>query len=209
MPVEDETDEQIRETQAAIYQEVYAQRVEQAKDRWLTRYIYGGGEPQFDDFATHYEQSLIHWRRSAEEAAKKAAMRGTRLSWHKIRELVWQRDQGICQVCGVRLHKDLYDCGHIIDRIVGGSDRPANLVAMCVLCNQGKPITKTRGEYLEWAKAGGPIWEVMDELAQYPGFSDLLQSADSKISYFPRGYIALLERHFVTEDDGRMYRNTA
>jgi hypothetical protein len=31
---------------------------------------------------------------------------------------------------------------------------------MCILCNRLKPITKTRAEYLAWARQGGPAMEM-------------------------------------------------
>lgn len=91
-------------------------------------------------------------------------MRGTKLSWEKVRRLVWERDNGTCQVCHLKITLDEYDCGHVIDRMLGGSDRPDNLVCMCRVCNQLKPPTKTRQEYIEWAGKGGPIQEMISSL---------------------------------------------
>jgi 5-methylcytosine-specific restriction endonuclease McrA len=92
--------------------------------------------------------------------AAEAALRGTTLSWDQTRQLIWERDGGVCQVCGDAIEWREYECGHIIDRCVGGSDRLSNLVCMCIVCNRLKPLTKTRAEYLAWARQGGPAMEV-------------------------------------------------
>jgi 5-methylcytosine-specific restriction endonuclease McrA len=92
--------------------------------------------------------------------AADAALKGTILSWDQTRQLIWERDGRVCQVCGDSIAWQQYECGHIIDRCVGGSDRLSNLVCMCILCNRLKPITKTRAEYLAWARQGGPAMEM-------------------------------------------------
>jgi hypothetical protein len=66
----------------------------------------------------------------------------------------------VCQVCGDALEWQEYECGHIIDCCVGGSDRLSNLVCMCIVCNRLKPLTETRAEYMAWARQGGPAMEV-------------------------------------------------
>jgi hypothetical protein len=102
------------------------------------------------------------WLREDEpyRQAAEAALKGTTLSWDQTRQLIWERDGGACQVCGDSITWQQYECGHIIDRCVGGSDRLSNLVCMCILCNRLKPLTKTRAEYLAWARQGGPAMEI-------------------------------------------------
>jgi hypothetical protein len=76
--------------------------------------------------------------------------------WRKKREQVYLRDGGRCMVCGYSLAGEdaaYYECGHIIDRFLGGSDHINNLVAMCIACNRLKPGTRTRAEYLAWASS--------------------------------------------------------
>lgn len=85
--------------------------------------------------------------------AEKIAHRGTRENWSKIRSFVYQRDNGICHVCG-QPARGVYECGHIIDRCMGGCDRPSNLVVMCVLCNRMKPLHSSRQEYINWLADG-------------------------------------------------------
>ena len=95
----------------------------------------------YDEFKRDYMR-----RRYADELQK-----ATTDSWHKIRARIWERDQGQCHCCGAHIDKRDYDCGHIIDRCVGGPDRESNLVVMCVYCNMGlKPVHRTREEYLLW-----------------------------------------------------------
>lgn len=95
------------------------------------------------------------------EQAAKAALRGTTFPWSHLRALVYERDHGVCQVCGDAVDLDSYECGHIIDRVVGGSDRLPNLVCMCITCNRLKPLTETREQYIAWASQGGPIMQII------------------------------------------------
>ena len=95
------------------------------------------------------------------EQAAKAALRGTTFPWLHLRALVYERDHGVCQVCGDAIDRDSYECGHIIDRVVGGSDRLSNLVCMCITCNRLKPLTETREQYIAWASQGGPIRQII------------------------------------------------
>jgi hypothetical protein len=92
--------------------------------------------------------------------AADAALKGTILSWDQTRQLIWERDGRVCQVCGDSITWQQYECGHIIDRCVGGSDRPSNLVCMCIVCNRLKPLTETRAEYMAWAHQDGPAMEI-------------------------------------------------
>jgi HNH endonuclease len=98
----------------------------------------------------------FHEKEPYEQAAK-AALRGTTLPWSHLRAIVYERDRGTCQVCGDTVDLAFYECGHIIDRVVGGSDRLSNLVCMGISCNRLKPLTETREQYITWASQGGPI----------------------------------------------------
>ena len=77
--------------------------------------------------------------------------------WGKIRANVYKRDDGICQVCFEKISWERYECGHIVDRVVGGSDAYTNVVVMCVLCNRLKPLHETKLACLDWVKAGGAM----------------------------------------------------
>jgi 5-methylcytosine-specific restriction endonuclease McrA len=116
----------------------------EAKDRW---------EHQLD--------VLKHKREHGDpEEIAAIVLRGAIYSWETTRQLIYERDGGICQVCGDAIPYEHYECGHIIDRVVGGSDRLCNLVCMCITCNRLKPCTETRDAYVLWAKKGGPIVEM-------------------------------------------------
>lgn len=95
----------------------------------------------------------------------KIVKRGTEADWRTTRRKVYLRDNGICHVCGRDVPWDGYECGHIIDRVCGGTDRPSNLVTMHILCNQMKPFHETRAEYLAWIDSGGWLQDVADALS--------------------------------------------
>ena len=72
------------------------------------------------------------------------------MSWARLRREVYARDKGRCRVCMARVGR-VWDAGHLVDRIVGGSDELDNLVLMCARCNRTlKPITRTRAEAFAW-----------------------------------------------------------
>jgi 5-methylcytosine-specific restriction endonuclease McrA len=98
--------------------------------------------------------------------AAEAALKGTTLSWDQTRQLIWERDGGVCQVCGDSIAWQQYECGHIIDRCVGGADRLSNLVCMCIVCNRLKPLTETRAEYIAWARQGGPAMKMAKNVVE-------------------------------------------
>lgn len=75
-------------------------------------------------------------------------------TWPKIRAAVYERDHGQCHVCCAFIPYEAYECGHIVDRVAGGSDHPANLVTMCVVCNRLKPVHDTRHDYEQWVFSG-------------------------------------------------------
>lgn len=56
-----------------------------------------------------------------------AARRGYDRQWRKTREVVIQRDGGLCQECGAPGRQ----VAHILDRRAGGSDHPSNLRLLC------------------------------------------------------------------------------
>lgn len=70
--------------------------------------------------------------------------------WLALRQTVFHRDRGICQVCLCRVGR-LWDAGHLVDRCVGGPDQLENLILSCIHCNRKvKPIHRTRDEALSW-----------------------------------------------------------
>lgn len=75
------------------------------------------------------------------------------MSWASKRLEVFDRDNGICDICTRKLNFGDFECGHIVDRVCGGSDELDNLVVMCSLCNRAiKELHTTREEYDQWKK---------------------------------------------------------
>lgn len=70
-----------------------------------------------------------------------------------IRQAVYSRDVGKCQVCQEDVSIELFECGHIIDRSVGGKADLNNLTAMCLRCNKVKPKHLNRGEFERWVQS--------------------------------------------------------
>ena len=59
--------------------------------------------------------------------------------WRKLRAAVVERDHNACQDCGrglTHLPKWYTEVHHIIPRIRGGGDHPANLKTLCVECHR-------------------------------------------------------------------------
>ena len=73
-----------------------------------------------------------------------------RLGWTALRTYVLERDRGRCFVCRMPIGEGEYECGHIIDRMVGGPDRASNLVAMHTTCNRLKGVHESRQEFVVW-----------------------------------------------------------
>jgi len=78
-------------------------------------------------------------------------------NWRYVRRAVWERDGGICQVCKESIEIEVYECGHKVDRFLGGSDKMDNLVVMCSFCNRLKGPHDTPEEYEAWVDNGG-VW---------------------------------------------------
>ena len=69
-----------------------------------------------------------------------------RLSWGKLREAIFQRDNHTCTYCGYRGTRRTLEVDHRIPVARGGSDDSANLVTACWSCNREKG-TMTEYEY--------------------------------------------------------------
>jgi 5-methylcytosine-specific restriction enzyme A len=59
---------------------------------------------------------------------------GSTRKWRGLREQILFRDHHTCRVCG----QPAEHIDHIIPAIVGGTDHPSNLQALCATCNLGK-----------------------------------------------------------------------
>jgi 5-methylcytosine-specific restriction protein A len=73
--------------------------------------------------------------------------RGYGAEWDRLRELVMQRDAGLCQPC--RRHGILH-LAHAVDHVVpkarGGTDEESNLQAICRPAHQAKTDAEKRGQ---------------------------------------------------------------
>lgn len=87
-------------------------------------------------------------------AAERAVLAHGLPSWQTLRSLVYERDGGVCFVCGKPTPWEYYELGHLHDRCAGGSDHPENVVVMCITCNRlQKPVHDSRAEAIAWAKS--------------------------------------------------------
>lgn len=71
-------------------------------------------------------------------------------SWEKTRERVLERADHECRFCGIsdECHREEYGCGlhvhHVVPGNAGGSDDPANLMAVCGGCHRTLETTTNR-----------------------------------------------------------------
>lgn len=153
-PLPDEEDiEAIRRELARLIEERDAQAI---RERLLTRYV--RGEIELRDIAADRIAFAV------QEHVRRIVQRATERDWKTIRREVFDRDKGMCHVCGDSILWGEYECGHIIDRVCGGCDRPSNLVTMCILCNRLKPLHSTRAEYIAWDESGAWFQDVVEAL---------------------------------------------
>jgi hypothetical protein len=116
-------------------------------------------------------------------------------NWKLTRKQVYERDKATCQVCGRQLNWNIYECGHVVDRVAGGSDALANLVAMCLICNRLKPIHETEEEFNEWCKQdvstmlSNPMRQGIKR-----SFQDLAKNGYAVGGKAPKGYLAKREQ---------------
>jgi 5-methylcytosine-specific restriction endonuclease McrA len=111
--------------------------------------------PHAEGFERRFEQWTKDAWRTRREKARRLLQRGTAESWSTIRRRIWERDKGVCQVCGYDLNNEpqYYELGHKVDRVAGGSDMDDNLCVQCNCCNRLKPVHETLEEYDAWANA--------------------------------------------------------
>lgn len=67
-----------------------------------------------------------------------------------IRPFVWERDQGVCAMCGIKCQGGAYDdqgnwrhdweADHIVPLVEGGCHTPENVRTLCIACH--KSVTK-------------------------------------------------------------------
>ena len=103
----------------------------------------------------------------------------------ETRAFVLDRNGFTCQMCGAvagephpydQLRKTRLHIGHIIDKSQGGDDEPANLKAICSVCNEGASnLTLNRPQALK----------LLAQIRRAPG-SDQLQVLEWLLKKFPK-----------------------
>jgi hypothetical protein len=61
-------------------------------------------------------------------------------AWQQLRLRILARDHWVCHWCGGRARS----VDHVVPKVEGGSDDPANLVASCVPCNSARSLDWVR-----------------------------------------------------------------
>lgn len=80
-----------------------------------------------------------HRTRPETRTGKTGTIRLTGKALEVLRDACWERDGGICQICGWTLYKTprfdgdplAYDMAHIVSRGAGGSDTLKNVQCLC------------------------------------------------------------------------------
>lgn len=89
----------------------------------------------------------------------------------RLRYEILRRDNHACRYCGATAPDVALTVDHIVPTTLGGSDEPANLVAACADCNNGKSATPpdaaivddVAADALRWAQAMQRAAEIQDE----------------------------------------------
>ncbi len=70
-------------------------------------------------------------------------------TWIKVKQWIYQRDQGICQYCHNQTeYKDTH-CHHILELSESGTNHPSNLKTLCIACHKDRhPFMKNPMETL-------------------------------------------------------------
>ena len=84
---------------------------------------------------SHYEANRSAYVSAA--AARRALTKGATLE--KVeRSVVWERDRGICHICGLPADKERWDLDHIVPLSKGGPHAYANVAVSHPICNRRK-----------------------------------------------------------------------
>lgn len=68
------------------------------------------------------------------------------MNWGRIRDALWERSGGRCEVSGVPLDRHTFDAHHRRNKGMGGTDRPdrdalSNLLALDPVVHNGGPLS--------------------------------------------------------------------
>ena len=58
--------------------------------------------------------------------------------WEAVRQRIYRRDKGICQVCGKKISLEETDVDHIIALCLGGDNSDDNFRSLCEDCHKKK-----------------------------------------------------------------------
>jgi hypothetical protein len=76
-----------------------------------------------------------------------------------LRDLLWERDGGLCGICGQPVDRQAMEIDHITPRWRGGPDRIENLRPAHRVCNRTHPDAHRRGpDHPNWKGGGTPVW---------------------------------------------------
>lgn len=83
-------------------------------------------------------------RQASDQARGTASQRGYGYSWQQIRLIILNREP-LCRPCKARgLTVEATCVDHIVAKVHGGTDDPANLQPMCARCNAKKSVGERR-----------------------------------------------------------------
>lgn len=150
------------------YEDAYTRRVRALVDERVdadempTLPTEGAGRADWDTYGwawDRYERRKDErsraWKQIAETArlaAERAVLEAGWPGWRTLRWLVYERDRGVCFVCDRPVPFEAFELGHLQDRMMGGSDRPDNVVVMCYGSNHArKPLHETADAARQWA----------------------------------------------------------
>lgn len=91
----------------------------------------------------HQESNWNGWQ----ERKGSASQRGYGGQWQKLRKVILERDNYLCQACldnGTLREGSHVD--HMKPKAQGGTDAPDNLQTLCVECHRHKTSTERHGE---------------------------------------------------------------
>jgi hypothetical protein len=78
---------------------------------------------------------------------------------NRLRFEILRRDGFSCRYCGARAGEGaVLEIDHVLPKVLGGSDKPTNLVAACVDCNGGKTSTHPDSPGIENVDADAIRW---------------------------------------------------
>lgn len=93
-----------------------------------------------------------------------AARRGYGAQWRKLRDEVYARDKGACQMCGAVIAGREAHVDHIVAKRHGGADVPSNLQLLCRSCHSIKTRREVEGDRMAGEGEGGRIAEGCGEM---------------------------------------------